>query len=350
VADFLIYGATGYTGSLVAREAARRGLRPILAGRSPEKVASLAGEIGLDHRAFALDSSAAVANGIRGVRAVLNCAGPFSRTAIPLADACLVARTHYLDITGEAVVLEGLAGRDAEARSAGVVLLPGAGFDVVPSDCLALHLKQRLPTAARLILAFRSSGRMSRGTSLTALERAADGGLVRKNGILTRVPAAWKTRALDFGDGPVKAITIPWGDVATAYHSTGIPNVEVYLAAPFGLRTAARLSRYVGGLLNSAWVQARLRRRILAGPPGPTEAERRANRCDFWGEVADDSGRTAVSRQQTPDGYELTVQSALAAVTRVAGGTVTAGYHTPATAFGPDFVLGLPGVTRTDVA
>ena len=348
MADFLIYGATGYTGSLVAREAARRGLGPILAGRSAEKLAPLAAELGLESRAFALDSPPAVTEGIRGVWAVLNCAGPFSQTARPLADTCLRAGVHYLDITGEAAVFEALAARSADARAAGVVILPGVGFDVVPSDCLAAHLKRRLPTATRLALAFRSAGRLSRGTALTALERAADGGLVRRDGVLTPVPAAWKTRRIDFGNGPVPAITIPWGDVATAYHSTGIPNVEVYLAAPWGLRVGARLSRYLGWLLRSKLVQNRLRRRILAGSPGPGEDERRRNRCAFWGEVADDAGRTAVSRQRTPDGYDLTVQSSLAAVTRVLAGGVAPGFHTPATAFGPDFVLDLPGVSRTD--
>jgi short subunit dehydrogenase-like uncharacterized protein len=348
MADILIYGATGYTGTLIAREAARRGLRPVLAGRSAEKLAPLAAELGLEHRTFPLDPPTAAREGIRGVRAVLNCAGPFSATARPLADACLAAGVHYLDITGEAAVFEALAARDTEARAAGVVLLPGVGFDVVPSDCLAAHLKGRLPTATRLALAFRSAGRLSRGTALTALERAADGGLVREHGALKRVPAAWKTRRIDFGGGPVKAITIPWGDVATAYYSTGIPNVEVYLAARWGLRAGARLSRYLGWLLRSKWVQARLRRRILAGPPGPTEAERRANRCAFWGEVTDPAGRAAVARQQTPDGYDLTAQSSLAAVARVLGGSVTAGFRTPAMAFGPDFVLDLPGVSRTD--
>ena len=280
---------------------------------------------------------------------MLNCAGPFAHTAEPLATACLTAATHYLDITGEAGVLEALAARAAEARAAGVVFLPGVGFDVVPTDCLAAYLKRRLPTATRLALAFRSTGRMSRGTALTALEGVADGGLVRKNGVLTPVPAAWKTRAIDFGDGrPVKAITIPWGDVATAYHSTGIPDVEVYLAAPLGLRVAARLTRHLGWLLRSRPVQGWLRRRIRAGAPGPTEAERQANRCQLWGAVADPAGRTAVARQETPDGYDLTVQSAMAAVSRVLAGAAAPGYHTPATAFGPDFVLELPGVIRTD--
>jgi len=228
------------------------------------------------------------------------------------------------------------------------VLLPGVGFDVVPSDCLAVHLKRRLPTATRLALGFQSSGRLSRGTALTALEGLADGGLVRESGQMKRVPSAWKTRVIDFGNGPVKAITIPWGDVATAYHSTGIPNIEVYLAAPWNIRVGARLTRWFGRLLGSRWVQNRLRRRILAGPPGPIESERRQNRCFFWGEATDESGGRAVARQQTADGYDLTVQTSVAAVAQVLNGAVSPGFKTPAMAFGPEFILEIAGVTRTD--
>lgn len=348
MSDFLIYGATGYTGSLVAREAVRRGLRPVLAGRNIEALQSIGTELGLDQRCFPLHSATAILNGIREIDAVLNCAGPFSQTAKPLVDACLKAGTHYLDITGEAGVFEALAARDAEAKSAKIVVLPGVGFDVVPSDCLAVHLMRRLPTATQLTLAFRSDGRLSRGTMLTALERMDEGGLVRSGGILTKVPTAWKTRAIDFGDGPVRAITIPWGDVSTAYHSTGIPNIEVYLAASWRFRVGARMSRWFGWLLRSPWVQGRLRRRILAGMPGPTEAERQGNRCYFWGEVTNETGRSAVTRMQTPDGYDLTVASSIAAVERVRAGLVSHGFRTPAMAFGPDFALELPGVTRLD--
>jgi short subunit dehydrogenase-like uncharacterized protein len=346
--SFMIYGATGYTGSLIAREAVRRGMRPVLAGRSAEKLATLADELGLEHRDYSLDSPGAVADGLRGVHTLLNCAGPFSPTARPMADACLRAGTHYLDITGEADVFEALAARDAEARAAGVVLLPGVGFDVVPSDCLAVHLKRRLPTATRLALGFQSAGRLSRGTALTALEGLADGGLVRENGLLKRVPAAWKTRVIDFGNGPAKAITIPWGDVATAFSSTGIPNIEVYMAAPWGVRVGARLSRWLGWMLGSRIVQNRLRRRILAGPPGPSEEERRRNRCFLWGEAADESGGKAVARLQTPDGYDLTAETSLVAGARVLSDAVPPGFMTPAMAFGADFILEIAGVTRTD--
>jgi len=263
-----------------------------------------------------------------------------------MADACLRTGVHYLDITGEAGIIESLVARDAEAKAAGVVLLPAVGFDVVPSDCLAAHLKRRLPTATRLSLGFQSRARVSRGTALTILEGLAEGGIVRENGIIKRVPAAWKTRAIDFGNGPVKAMTIPWGDVATAFHSTGIPNIEVYMAAPRSVRVGARLSRYFGWLLGSKFAQRRLKRRILAGPPGPTETERQRNRCYFWGEVTDDMGGKAIARQQTPDGYDLTEQTSLTAVQRVLSGAVAPGFQTPAMAFGPDFILEFNGVTR----
>jgi short subunit dehydrogenase-like uncharacterized protein len=350
MSDLLIYGANGYTGELTAREAVARGLRPVLAGRSAAPLAALANELGLEHRVFALDAPTAIDDGLRGVRAALNCAGPFEFTARPLADACLRRRVHYLDITGEIAVFEALAAKDREARAAGVTLLPSSGFDVVPSDCLAAHLKRRLPTATALTLGFQGLGRVSRGTAATAVANLRRGGMVRRGGVLTPVPAAWKTRTIDFGRGPVRAMTIPWGDVATAYRSTGIPDIEVYIAAPAGMRVFARLSRYLGPALGWPWVQELLRRHLTGGARGPTAEERARGRCYLWGEVSDSDGRQAVSRLETPEGYTLTVFAALAAAGRVLAGDAPPGFQTPATAFGPDFVLSLPGVTRTDAA
>jgi short subunit dehydrogenase-like uncharacterized protein len=344
----LIYGANGYTGTLIAREAVARGLQPLLAGRNAAALAALGGELGLEQRVFALDDPAGVDEGLRGVRVVLHCAGPFAHTSGPMAGGCLRSGVHYLDITGEAAVFEALAARDAEARAAGVMLLTGAGFDVVPSDCLAAHLKRRLPSATRLALGFQALGRLSRGTATTMAENLHRGGLVRKGGVLRRVPAAWKTRVIDFGRGPVKAITVPWGDVATAYRSTGIPDIEVYTAAPWSVRAAARLSRLLGWALGSAWVQRLLKRRIRSGPPGPGDEERARGRSYLWGEVTDDEGRRMVSRLRGPEGYTLTARAAVAVAARVLAGEAPSGFQTPSLAYGADFVLGLEGVARED--
>jgi short subunit dehydrogenase-like uncharacterized protein len=205
-----------------------------------------------------------------------------------------------------------------------------------------------LPTATHLALGFLSLGRRSRGTATTIAENLNGGGLVRQAGVLRRVPAAWKTRVIDFGTGPVKAITIPWGDVATAFYSTGIPNIEVYMAAPLRLRLAARASRYLGWLLGSGFVQRYLKRRIQAGPPGPTEEERARGRSWLWGEVSDATGRRVVSRLRGPEGYTMTVRASLAIVERVLAGEAPAGFQTPARAYGPDFALGLEGAIRED--
>jgi short subunit dehydrogenase-like uncharacterized protein len=346
---YLIYGANGYTGELIAREAVRRGQRPVLAGRNAEAVRALGTELGLDHRAFALDDARAADEALSGMKAVLHCAGPFVRTSEPMADACLRSKAHYVDVTGEIDVFERLAARHAEATAAGVMLLSGVGFDVVPSDCLAAHLKRRLPSATRLVLAFHSVGGLSRGTATTMVENLHRGGLIRRDGVLTPVPAGWKTRKIDFGRGPRTVVSIPWGDVSTAYYSTEIPNIEVYTTATWPLRLAMKASRLFRPLLASPAVQSFLTRRVRAGAPGPTAEQRARGRTVLWGEVTDKAGGRAVSRLYGPEGYTFTTVTALAAVEKVLSGTAPPGFQTPAKAYGPDFVLGIEGVKREDL-
>jgi short subunit dehydrogenase-like uncharacterized protein len=346
----LLYGATGYTGGLIARLSRDYGLRPILGGRNERALAALATELGLEHRTCTLADGAGLRRALDGVTAVLHCAGPFIHTSRPMADACLERGVHYLDITGEIDVLEALAARDAEARAAGIMLLPGAGFDVVPSDCLAAHLKRRLPGATRLRLGIRGSGRLSHGTALTMVENQDRGGAVRRNGQIVRVPAAWKTRDIDFGQGPTPAVTIPWGDVATAYHSTGIPDIEVYAALPALLRRALRASRYLGRLSRLPWVREFQRRRIRQRPAGPGARELAQGRSQVWGMVEDDQGRSAVSRLSGPNGYALTAHAALIILRHVLNAAPPPGFQTPSLAYGPDLVLEIPGITREDLA
>lgn len=347
--NFLLYGANGYTGTLIARLAVQRGLRPILAGRNPKQVEPLSAELGLEYRAFSLDDGAAVDEALADVAVVLHCAGPFSHTSKPMVDGCLRTKRHYLDITGEVAVFEAIAARDAQAKAFGVMLLPGVGFDVVPSDCLAAHLKARLPSATRLALAFQALGQISRGTATTMVEAQHQGGLVRRLGVLTPVPAAWKTREIDFGQGSVTATTIPWGDVSTAFYSTGIPDIEVYAAFPASTRRAMVASRYLGWLLGLPVVQHFQKRLIQNQPPGPTDTERAQGRSLLWGEVEDNSGKRLVSRLQGPEGYTLTAMTALAIVAKVLAGQFSVGFQTPSLAYGADLILEIEGVVREDL-
>jgi short subunit dehydrogenase-like uncharacterized protein len=341
----LLYGATGYTGRLITRLAAGYGIRPILAGRDAAAVARLAEDYGLEHRAFALDDGPALARGLDGVTVVLHCAGPFSRTWRPMADACLAAGIHYLDITGEIEVFEGLAALDAEAKRAGVMLLPGVGFDVVPTDCLAAMLAHRLPGATRLTLAILGTGQLSHGTATTAMENQHRGGRIRRGGRLVDVPAAWRTRTIDFGDGRHRtAVTIPWGDVSTAYHTTGIGDIEVYAAVPRRLLRVMKAARHLGWLLRSAPVRAVQKRLLRARPAGPDEDELANGECRVWGCVEDDAGNRETAALRGPNGYLLTAHAALIILRKAAAGHFTAGFQTPARAYGAGLVLEVPGV------
>ena len=347
-ADFLLYGSYGYTGRLIAERARAQGLTPLLAGRDAGALAAQAVELGLPHRAFSLDDRTALDAALRETRVVLHAAGPFSRTARPMLEACLRAKAHYLDITGEIGVFEMAATQNVFAQMDGVMMMPGAGFDVVPSDCLAAHLKRRLPSATTLTLAFQALGGASRGTLTTMAENAGEGGAVRRGGRITRVPAAYRSMEVDFGRGPVTVTTIPWGDVSTAFHSTGIPDIEVYTRVPRRQVRFLRATRRLGWLLGSAPVQGMMKRAIRKGPPGPTPEQRAKGASLLWGRVEDAEGRSAVSRLRTPEGYTLTARTAVEAVRRVLAGDAPAGFRTPSRAYGADWILEFEGVVRED--
>jgi short subunit dehydrogenase-like uncharacterized protein len=342
--SWIIYGANGYTGELMAREAARRGLQPILAGRDPAAVVAVAQELGLDSKVFGLDEVAVIRDAIRGSRLVLHCAGPFSVTAEPMIEACLAEGVHYLDITGEISVFEHAHSRDQEARRADVVLLPGVGFDVVPTDCLAASLVEALPAATQLRLAFETTGGASRGTAKTGIEGLGSGGWVRRDGKLKQVPMAWKTRKIPFAHGERLCVTIPWGDVYTAFISTGIPNIEVYLSLPPPTIAWLRRLRWLQPLLGLAPLQALLKKRVESKPGGPSEQRRKESYGELWGEVQSADGRKVCATLTTPNGYDLTVSAGLGIVEYLLENAVEGGYYTPSLLMGSGYVSTLPGV------
>ncbi|AGY59078.1 saccharopine dehydrogenase family protein [Gloeobacter kilaueensis] len=345
--NFLLYGANGYTGGLIARKATEGGLRPVLAGRS-QAVARLGAELGLEYRIFNLEDRAALDRALEEVVAVLHCAGPFVRTSGLMVAACLRTGTHYLDITGEVAVFEAAMARHEQAQRAGVMLMPGVGCDVVPTDCLAAYLAAQLPEADSLVLALQILNVVSRGTALTIVEGPYEGGLVRRDGILTPVPAGYKTRSFDFGAGAEEATTIPWGDLNTAFWQTGIPNIEAYLVLPPAARFLLFAGQWLGGVLRSEPVRNLQKQFIASGPPGPTEAERRAGVCRFWGEVTKE-GRSVQARLRTVEGYTLTALTALLIAQKVLSGQFQPGFRTPAQVYGADLILEVEGSLREDL-
>lgn len=338
---WLLYGATGYTGRMIARRAVALGMRPVLAGRSAAKVVPLAAELGLEHRVFGLDEPGAIRRGLDGVESVAHCAGPFVRTAVPMAAACVETGTGYLDITGEIDVFESLHAWDGRAAKAGVTLLPGAGFDVVPTDCVAALLAARLPDATQLDLAFVTRGGASPGTVRTAVESAADGGRIRSGGEIRTVPFGSRQVRAAFPSGARTVVSVPWGDVSTAYHSTGIPDVTTYTAVPAPALAATRVLRLgplrgaVGGVLG----------RLVRGPG---ERALNGSGCEVWGRARDAAGNSVSATLTGPNPYRMTVDAVLRIVGRMP--ELPAGFQTPSRALGADFAGTLDGVVVTMAA
>ncbi len=349
----LLYGANGYTGRLIASVAKREGLALTLAGRRREAVEPLAKELGFPWKVFALDDRAELVRQLRPHGALLLAAGPFSSTSRAAFEGCLAAGAAYLDITGEIDVFESLFDRGEEAVRAGVAVLPGVGFDVVPSDCLAASLATALPAATKLMLAFKGF-KSSAGTMKTMLEGAPKGGRARVGGTLVPVPVGWKTREIPFPGGPRLAMTIPWGDLSTAFRSTGIPDIETYMALSPAAVAAARRSALFSPVLGLGVVQSFLKWRVEKTVAGPTAEERERERSLLWGRV--EAGERSVEGVvETLEGYALTAETAVAALRGVLAGKVKPGVWTPSQAFGAGFIatvrkttvtVGKPSVSR----
>lgn len=345
----MIYGAYGFTGELIARRAKQKGLAPLLAGRDEEKTKALATELGLPWRAFSLDDDDSLDEAMKGRSAVIHAAGPYSATAKPMVQACLRNGTHYLDITGELEVFEYLATLDGEAKEKGIAIIPGTGFDVVPTDCLAAHLKSKLPDAHLLELAFKGGNNMSRGTALTMLDNIHKGGAVRRDGEIEKVPTAWRTREIDFGDGQRLCVSIPWGDVSTAYHSTGIPNIIVYTATSPKSLKIMRSMRYAGWMLKGGPIKSVAEKQIRKKVKGPDGDARKNTRAYIWGEVKNSKGQVKQARLETPEAYRLTAEMALMSTEKIMKETSKTGFMTASMAFGKDFILEAQGVKRKDL-
>jgi len=346
---WMIYGATGYTGGLIAKKAIELGETPTLAGRNPETVSAMAAELGLPWAAFSVGDTDAVEAALEGHALVLSVAGPFSATADTMMNACIKTGTHYLDVTGEIAVFELAASLDARAKEAGVTLLPGVGFDVVPSDCLAAHTAARAEAPKKLAIAIKGLGGPSRGTAKTAVESLGSGTMARKGGEITTLRAGRLQRSFDTGTGSEPYIGVSWGDVSTAFYSTGIPDIEVYFPAEGPIKAMTNMSRFFGPVMGSGFVQSMLKKQIDKMPAGPTDAERIRDTSILLAEVTDSDGTLFRSLLAAPNGYTLTAESAVKSAQNILGGKGGPGFQTPSSAFGANFGFELSGCELTDL-
>jgi short subunit dehydrogenase-like uncharacterized protein len=353
---FLLYGANGYTGELIARFASQYQLTPILAGRRKEAIEPLAQKLGLSFRIFDLNDKVALIKALNEVKLMVHCAGPYDHTAEPVINACLQTGTHYIDLNGDLDVFEKIKGYDAAAKEKNIMLLPGAGFDVVPTDCLALWLKKKLPDATHLEIAFAIPGsKLSRGTSLTTVLKLGEPGAVRKNGVITHEPVGKTGKTVSFvtADGQTKKLfvmSIPWGDVSTAYFSTGIPNINSYTGIPKAAWFFNKGQFLFNWLLRRSFMRNLIRAIINKQSPGPDDAMRARSVSLIRAEVRNIKGKKITAIMQTPEAYELTAASMLLVSQKILSGDFKPGYQTPATAYGEDLVMELQGVYRSELS
>ena len=350
MSNFLIYGSYGYTGQLIVELAVKEGMRPLLAGRDEMKLREQAQKYDLEYRAFSLDETTKLDSALLEVDAVLHCAGPFVLTYRQMAEACLRTKRHYVDISGEIEGFEELAKMSDEAKHAGILLLPGGGFDVVPSDCLAAYLHEKLPTATHLRLFIRGiGGGVSRGTARSGAENMHRQGRIRKEGKIIQVPPAWQVLEQDFGRGPVPVVSIGWGDVSTAYYSTKVPNIETYFAFPRFAIQFLKLSRYIGPLVYSRPVRNLLK--WIIGIVNPTGPSRERNKNGFSLIIAEmrDEKHLVRAKMRTPEGYWCTALTTVEIMKRILNNDLKTGFQTPSLAYGAEFIMQFDGVERKDL-
>jgi short subunit dehydrogenase-like uncharacterized protein len=349
MSTWMLYGATGYTGVLLAEEAVWRGHKPLLAGRSAEKLQSLAERLGLEYVVIGLNDHETLVRALSGVELVLHVAGPFSQTSQPMLRACLAVGAHYLDMTGEIPVFENTYTHDEAAKEKGVALISGVGFDVIPTDCLAKYVADKVPDADTLEIAIHAITNASPGTTKTQLEIVAGGGLARRNGILVPYPLGSGARRIRFTHGEQPVLAAPLADLSTAYRTTGVPNITAYIVPPapqwFSLATP------LFPLLRSLFTNARVRRLlgtlIEKTVKGPSAEHRQNARSYIWARAANTRGDTAQAWLETIEAYQFTAVAGIHSVERVLDSNL-GGALTPAQAFGADFVLEMEGAKRFD--
>ncbi|KTB82556.1 hypothetical protein AO069_16660 [Pseudomonas syringae pv. syringae PD2774] len=324
MSTLLIYGATGYTGRMAAERARALGLNVEIAGRNQQRLVSLAAQLDVKYRVFDADQAEGF---LSGISVLLNFAGPFVQTAEPLMRACIKAGVDYLDITAEINVYRLAERLGAEAAASQVMLLPGVGWDVVPTDSLAVQVAGRVQGPTALNMALQVPGSMSRGSAMSASEIIGAGVLARIDGELVAMPDA-EPRHFDFGQGPVLCVPLSFGDLVTAWHSTGIRNIAMFV--------------HIAG---DAFPQGDLSQL----PDGPTPEQREAHRARAVVEVTDAKGAIARSMIETVNGYTYTPLAAVEAARRVLDGERLPGFVTPAKVFGGGFAESIAGTLVTDM-
>jgi short subunit dehydrogenase-like uncharacterized protein len=345
----LLYGAYGYTAKLILTELLQNKLSVIISGRKEERLKEITKDTNLQYRTIDLNNSHQIAEGLQDIKLVIHCAGPFVYTAKQMVEACIQTGTHYIDINGDLSVFEWIKKQNEKAKAANVMLLPGAGFDVIPTDCIAARLKAQMPDATDLKLAFASfGGNISHGTAMTMIDKIGNGSAKRKDGKITKSTLGKETFYLPYKEKKLFFMSIPWGDISTAHYSTGIPNITTYTMVKPKIAGMLKFQFLFNWLLRTEWVKQLLRKKIKNKTPGPTPEQRENAFSYIWGAVTNAKGEQKTATLLCLDGYTLTAKGCLLLATKILNNDFKPGYQTPTSAYGKDIIDESPSPKKQD--
>jgi len=319
----LIYGATGYTGTLIVHEASRRGIDFEIAGRSEDRLSALAAELNVPYHVFPVADREGWKSALKGKTALLNIAGPFSETAEQAMEAAIKSQVHYFDITAEVDIYRLAESKDVAAEAAGIMLLSGAGL-FATYDPLVVHTAKRVENPVAMRAAFKYSGGFTPGSVASSGNIINAGLLVRKNGEIKKLTEA-PSASFDLGDGPEDFSLMPLGGLVISYKSTGIPDIEEYFAMAVPAEEGSDTFK-----------------------EGHPVAASGAERSKIFIEVTGEDGTVVRSMADTQDGYMPTVTSAVEVVMHALNGSFKIGFQSPASAYGAELLTSLPDVNITD--
>lgn len=321
----LIYGAAGYMGKLFTQYAKNLDLPVVLGSRDPMLTP---GEL----RLFSLNDVAVIMTYLEDIKLVVNLAGPFANTQQPFIEACLKTGTHYIDISGEVPEFEAAYQFDALAKTSNVMLMPGAGFGVVPTDIAATLAHQKLPDATHLVLAYITIGGATRGTLKTVLKDIHKEGIEIVGGEKVKAMPAKDAFFVEVNGKKQRVIYNPWrGDLFTARISTAIPNIRTYANFP---GFAERMMK--GKLL---WLRDLILNKLINWlPVGPSEKALKKGKTVIYANVRNNLGQTASVTIHGPEAYVFTAQILTSISKEIINDNWKPGFQTPSV-FGKPVLL-----------
>jgi short subunit dehydrogenase-like uncharacterized protein len=337
----LLYGATGFSGRLIAERLVEGGRDVVLAGRDAQRLAVLAETMGVSYRVFDLGDPQRIEHGLADIHIVVNAAGPFRQTASVMIDACIRTRTHYVDIAGEWPVFASALSRGRAAAAGGTMLMPGVGFSIVASDCLLAHATAQVSDATLLRVAVSQPVVMSRGTLRSMSAMTSRTVMVRRDGALRPIPVGQLERSFDFGEGLRTSVAVSLPDVVTGQHTTGVGSIEAYAEAGWWSRILYQGGAIAARIFDDGVVQQSLQLLSAVWPAAPPPAARQRAGHVIVVEAVDRWRRARHFRLRTLDGYTVTAITSGAIIERIFADDLIPGFQTPADLYGADLIAGL---------